>query len=167
MSKNRKLLYCSISDKAKVIKWAEEGAFAWENRSLKAAELADPALGEAYHKFAYIIQGLCWFRGIAKDIVDNTVINSVAIKYEEDDEMILSIKGARYVPESGCVVKIQLSDIFISRYYEMYFAEKKLYQLVQELEQECFKYIDGCRAQQSLNFGEATEQAEEAKERAE
>ena len=24
MSKNRKLLYCSISDKAKVIKWAEE-----------------------------------------------------------------------------------------------------------------------------------------------
>ena len=45
MSKNRKLLYCSISDKAKVIKWAEEGAFAWENRSLKATELADPALG--------------------------------------------------------------------------------------------------------------------------
>ena len=51
MSKNRKLLYCSISAKPNVIKWAEEGAFAWENRSLKATELADPALGEAYHRF--------------------------------------------------------------------------------------------------------------------
>lgn len=167
MSKNRKLLYCSISDKAKVIKWAEEGAFAWENRSLKAAELADPALGKAYHKFAYVIQGLCWFRGEAKDIADNTVINSVAIKHEEDDEIILSIKGTRYIPESGCMAKIHLSDIFIGRYFEMYFAERKLDQLVHELEQECFKYIDGCRAQQSLNFWEATEQAEEAKERAE
>lgn len=166
MSKNRKLLYCSISDKAKIIKWAEEGAFAWENRSLKAGELADPALGEIYHKFTYVIQGLCWFRGEVKDITDNMVINAVAIKYEED-EIFLSIKGARYIPESWCIAKIQLQDISVNRYSEMYFAEKKLYQLVHELEQECFKYIDGCRAQQSLNFEKAVELAEEAKERTE
>ena len=166
MSKNRKLLYCSISDKAKVIKWAEEGAFAWENRSLKATELADPAPGEVYHRFTYVIQGLCWFRGEAKAIADNMVINAVAIKHEEN-EIVINVKGERYVPESKCIVKIHLPAIFVSSYSEMYFAEKKLDQLVNELEQECFKYIDGCRAQQSLNFEEATEQAEEAKERAE
>ena len=166
MSKTRQLLYCSISDKAKVIKWAEEGAFAWENRSLKATELADPALGEAYHRFTYVIQGLCWFRGEAKAIADNMVINAVAIKHEEN-EIVINVKGERYVPESKCIVKIHLPAIFVSSYSEMYFAEKKLDQLVNELEQECFKYIDGCRAQQSLNFEEATEQAEEAKERAE
>lgn len=164
--KNRKLLYCSISNKAKVIKWAEEGAFAWENRSLKATELADPALGEAYHKFTYVLQGLCWFRGDVKDITDNMAITAVAIEYKEN-EIIISIKGVRYIPKSGCMVRIHLPDISVSSYPEMYFAEKKLARLVKELEQECFKYIDGCRAQQSLNFAEATEQAEEAKERAE
>ena len=164
--KNRKLLYCSISDKAKVIKWAEEGAFVWENRSLKATELADPALGEAYHRFTYVIQGLCWFRGETRAITDNMVINAVNIKYEPN-EIVLSVKGARYVPESKCIVKIHLPEILVGDYPDMYFAERKLDQLVQELEQECFEYIDGCRAQQSLNFGEATEQAEEAKERAE
>ena len=39
--------------------------------------------------------------------------------------------------------------------------------LLDDLERECFKYIDGCRAQQVLNFEEATKMAEEAKERAE
>lgn len=39
--------------------------------------------------------------------------------------------------------------------------------LIDDLEQECFKYIDGCRAQQVLNFEEAAELAEEARTEAE
>lgn len=163
MARERKLAYCSLSDKKKEFKWWEKNGHAWEMRSLKAVELADPALDEAYRRFASVIQGICWFRGEAQDIIDNIVIGSVAITYYDDDApRSITIKGERYINSIG-YVRICLPKIFENS-SDNYFAERKLPQLIDELESECFKYIDGCRAQQSLEFEKAANEAEKAKE---
>lgn len=163
MTWERKLTYCSLSDKKKEFKWLEKNGHAWESRSLKAIELADPALGEAYRRFASVVQGVCWFRGEVEKIISNIVISSVSIKhYDDDAPRSIGIKGERCIYNMGDI------HVYLPRIFENgtdnYFAGKKLPQLIDELEAECFKYIDGCRAQQVLELEKAADMAEKAKE---
>lgn len=163
MARERKLTYCSLSDKKKEFKWLEKNGHAWESRSLKAIELADPALDEAYRRFASVIQDVCWFRGAAQVIINNTIIRSVYIKhYGDDAPRSIAVKGERCTYNMGDI------HVYLPRIFENstdnYFAGKKLPQLIDELEAECFKYIDGCRAQQSLEFAKADDMAEKARE---
>ena len=163
MARERKLAYCSLSDKKKEFKWLEKNGNAWEMRSLKAAELADPALGEAYRRFASVVQGVCWFRGEAQNIINDIVVGSVSIKhYDDDAPRSIAIKAGRCMYNMGDI-RIYLPRIFENS-SDNYFAERKLPQLIDELEAECFKYIDGCRAQQSLEFAKADDMAEKARE---
>ena len=166
MARERKLAYCSLSDKRKEFKWLEKNGSAWEMRSLKAIELADPALDAAYRRFASVVQVVCWFRGEAQNIINNIVISSVSIKhYDDDAPRSIAVKGERCIYNMG-YIRIYLPRIFENS-TENYFAGKKLPQLIDELEAECFKYIDGCRAQQVLELEKAADMAEKAKEEAE
>lgn len=163
MARERKLTYCSLSDKKKEFKWLEKNGHAWENRSLKAIELADPALDAAYRRFASVVQGVCWFRGEAQNIINDIVVGSVSIKhYDDDAPRSIGIKSKRCIYNMGDI------HVYLPRIFENgtdnYFAEKKLPQLIDELEAECFKYIDGCRAQQVLELEKAADMAEKAKE---
>lgn len=163
MARERKLVYCSLSNKQKEFKWQEKNGHAWEMRSLKAVELADPALDEAYRRFASVIQGICWFRGEAQDIINNIIISSVSIKHYGDDvPRSIGIKSERCIYNMGDI-RIYLPRIFEDS-SDNYFAERKLPQLIDELEAECFKYIDGCRAQQVLELEKVTDMAEKARE---
>lgn len=161
----RKLTRCSIGDNKKFT-WAQLQNEHWEERTLHSTEQYAGELRDAYTRMAYVVQYVCGFRDNVKAIVEKTDIVSVSIEYSDiGGEVIrfVTIKADVYMPLIGARVKVtlpRLSEIFTDNFI----AERKFSTIINELEDACFKYIDGYRAQTQLQFEKAEEMAEAAKE---
>ena len=166
---DRILTYCSIGDGYK-FKWQQkQGGKLWENRALVSVELPDPDLKEAYERFAFAVQAIFGFRGTVSEVVPN--INITAISMERKDKFgvdmrMVKINASVYLSDIYAEAKISTPKVY-EDFSNVMINGTTFSRMLDDLERECFKYIDGCRAQQVLNFEEATKMAEEAKERTE
>lgn len=166
---DRILTYCSIGDKYK-FKWQQKqaGKF-WENRSLVSVELPDPDLEKAYERFAFAVQAIFGFRGTASEVVPNINITDISMERTDKfgvDMRLVKINASIYLISLGNIAKISTPKVY-ENFCDALIEGMTFSQVLNELEKECFKYIDGCRAQLVLEFEKATQMAEEAKERTE
>lgn len=166
---DRILTYCSIEDKYK-FKWQQkQDGKLWEDRSLVSVELPDPDMKKAYERLAFAVQAIFGFRGTALEVVSNIHIRNISIEYKEKfgvDMRLVKMNASIYLSSICAEAKISTPKVY-EDFCDTLINGVTFSRILDDLELECFKYIDGCRAQQVLNFEEATKMAEEAKERAE
>ncbi len=155
----RKLLYCSLGD-TNQFKWAERNGNVWEDHSLKCVELGAPELEEAYDGFKMVLLDMFRFEGLTDAITHRIELESISISY--DDAWIdreVQIRCKYFVPELMKQAKIVAPKI--PEHIEgKYFETGRLKKLLDALQDECCRYIDGTRAQQTLNFDESASVAE-------
>lgn len=164
---DRILTYCSIGDNYK-FKWLQKGENLWENMALSSVELPDPDLKKSYERLAYALQYIFGFRGTPADVVPKIRVSSVTIEHKEKigiDIRLVKINGSIYLSSIYETAKITTPKIY-EDFCNALIDGAPFSRLLDDLERECFKYIDGCRAQQVLNFEKAAEMADEAKEQA-
>ena len=166
---DRILTYCSIGDDYK-FKWQQkQDGKLWENRALVSVELPDPDLKKAYERFAFAVQAIFGFRGTALEVVPNIHITAISMERKDKfgvDMRLVKMNASIYLSSICAEAKISTPKVY-EDFSDVLITGITFSRLLDDLERECFKYIDGCRAQQVLNFEEATKMAEEAKERAE
>lgn len=161
----RELTRCALGNNKKFT-WAQARDGHWEERTLHSTEQHAGELQEAYTRLAYVVQYVCGFRDNARAVAERTEITSVSIEYTDAaGEVIrfITIKANVYMPLIGARVKVtlpRLNELFT----DTFIAGMTFGKILNELEKECFKYIDGYRAQTQLQFERAEEMAEAAKE---
>lgn len=156
----RLLTKFSLSKKLK-FEWAQETDSGWEARTLTSIEPPDPDLIKAYNRLKFLVQYVAGFRGNVSEVVNNLYITEVRIQHEKrTSERNMQIKAGYYVSSAGDEIKIILPPINPDIIPTLINGTDCAC-ILDDLERECFKYVDGCRAQQVLNFEKAAEMAEE------
>ena len=101
------------------------------------------------------------------EAIQNIAITSISISRDKHtDEREVKIRAEYYSKTAYNSIKIintKLNEFL----FEDPINGEPFSRLIDDLEGECFKYIDGCRAQQVLQFETAAELAEEARTEAE
>lgn len=154
----RYLLKCSIGKKI-TMEWLQNSETK-EKMKLVSMELPAPELSKAYGKFAYVLHYICG--GAGHNDISSTVIEAVTETYIIGGEVMtrgVEIKASQ-IGRGGVEIQIRTSEILESQCIDCLPDGRGLGAILDEFEAECFKYIDGCRAQQSLEFDKATEMAE-------
>ena len=162
----RKLLYCSLGD-TNQFKWAERNGNVWEDHSLKCVELGAPELEEAYQGFKMVLAEMFRFEGLTDAITHRIELESISISYDDawiDREM--QIRCKYFIPVLVSQAKIVTPKI-PEHIGEGYFEAGKFKLLLDTLQDECCRYIDGIRAQQVLCFNESATDAETESAKAE
>lgn len=151
----RYLLKCSIGKKI-TMEWLQNSETE-EKMKLVSLELPAPELSMAYGKFAYVLHYICGWH----NDTSSTVIDSITETYITGvDKMLRGVEiKASHIARGGIEIKIRTSEILESQCIDCLPDGRGLSAILDEFEAECFKYIDGCRAQQSLEFDKATEMA--------
>ncbi len=155
----RKLLYCSLGD-TNLFKWAEKNGNTWEERSMKCCEYGTPELEEAYAGFKKVLADMFRFEGLTDAVAHKIRIDSVTISYDDEwKNRDVQIKAKYLMPVVLDLAKITTPKIpeDIGKDYP---GAINLKELLDALQDECCKYIDGTRAQQTLNFDESAKDAE-------
>lgn len=162
----RRLTKFSYSDKLK-FEWAQSTGQGWETCGLTSIEQADPDLRKAYDRFKFVVRHVADMKGDLMEAIKNIAITSITISRDKHtDERDVKIRAEYYSETAHNSIKI-----ITPKLHEFLFDGpingEPFTMLIDDLEMECFKYIDGCRAQQVLQFETAAELAEEARTEAE
>lgn len=162
----RRLTKFSYSDKLK-FEWAQSTGQGWETCGLTSIEQADPDLRKAYDRFKFVVRHVADMKGDLMEAIKNIAITSITISRDKHtDEREVKIRAEYYSETAHNSIKI-----ITPKLHEFLFDGpingEPFTMLIDDLEMECFKYIDGCRAQQVLQFETAAELAEEARTGAE
>lgn len=162
----RRLTKFSYSDKLK-FEWAQSTGQGWETCGLTSIEQADPDLRKAYDRFKFVVRHVADMKGDLMEAIKNIAITSITISRDKHtDEREVKIRAEYYSETAHNSIKI-----ITPKLHEFLFDGpingEPFTMLIDDLEMECFKYIDGCRAQQVLQFETAAELAEEARTEAE
>lgn len=162
----RRLTKFSYSDKLK-FEWAQSTGQGWETCGLTSIEQADPDLRKAYDRFKFIVRYVMDIKGDLMEAIKNIAITSITISLDKHtDEREVKIRAEYYSNTAHNSIKIitpKLNEFL----FDGPINGETFSRLINDLEGECFKYIDGCRAQQVLQFETAAELAEEARTGAE
>ena len=162
----RRLTKFSFSDKLK-FEWAQLTGQGWEICGLTSIEAPDPDLRRAYDRFKFVVRYAADLKGDMMEVIQAIAITSISISRDKHTEDRLVKIRAEYYSRTARD-SINLITPKLNEYlFETPINGDNFSRLIDDLEQECFKYIDGCRAQQVLNFEEAAELAEEARTEAE
>lgn len=154
----RYLLKCSIGKKI-TMEWLQNSETK-EKMKLVSMELPAPELSKAYGKFAYVLHYICGGHNDTSSTVIDSISETHIFGFEGDETLRgVEIKASQ-IARGGVEIKIRTSEILESWCIDCLPDGRGLGAILDEFEAECFKYIDGCRAQQSLEFDKATEMAE-------
>ena len=162
----RRLTKFSYSNKLK-FEWEQSTGQGWETCGLTSIEQADPDLRKAYDRFKFVVRHVADMKGDLMEAIKNIAITSITISRDKHtDEREVKIRAEYYSETAHNSIKI-----ITPKLHEFLFDGpingEPFTMLIDDLEMECFKYIDGCRAQQVLQFETAAELAEEARTGAE
>ena len=154
----RRLTKFSYSDKLK-FEWAQSTGQGWETCGLTSIEQADPDLRKAYDRFKFVVRHVADMKGDLMEAIKNIAITSITISRDKHtDEREVKIRAEYYSETAHNSIKI-----ITPKLHEFLFDGpingEPFTMLIDDLEMECFKYIDGCRAQQVLQFEMAAELA--------
>ena len=166
----RRLISCSIGDKLQFI-WKKKTDAGIEKMSLTCSEPPAPELIDKYNSLILIIASLLNLPGTVQDMKERKggcTILKVSYQYEEmsDGQMLrdVKLKAAMYMALSAEKATILTPWIKDTSKHAGYLPEGSLVRMLDDLEQQCWNYIDGNRAQTHLNFKEAEAIKEEAEE---
>lgn len=161
----RKLTRCALGDNKKFT-WLQACNGHWEERTLYSTERQAQELEEAYTRLSYVVQYICSFRDNTHGTAEKTEITAVNIEHVDaagEPVRYITIKANVFMPLVGASVKLtlpKLSELFT----RTFIAGRTVTQILNDLEDACFAYIDGYRAQTQLQFEKAEKMAEAAKE---
>ena len=161
----RRLTKFTYSNKLK-FEWEQLTGTGWEICALTSIEQADPDLRKAYDRFKFVVRYVADIKGDLMEAIQNIAITSITISRDKNGEREIKIRAEYYSKTAHNSIKI-----ITPKLHEFLFNGpingEPFSKLLDDLEGECFKYIDGCRAQQVLQFETAAELAEEARTEAE
>lgn len=162
----RRLTKFTYSNKLK-FEWEQLTGTGWEICALTSIEQADPDLRKAYDRFKFVVRYVADIKGDLMEAIQNIAITSISISRDKHtDEREVKIRAEYYSKTAYNSIKI-ITPKLHEFLFDAPINGEPFSRLIDDLEGECFKYIDGCRAQQVLHFEEATEMAEEARTEAE
>lgn len=154
----RRLL--SFSDGGKIFnfKWEEITDTGTDVYTMVGKELPDPELREASMSLILLFQSIFNQPGKLEDISKKVAVEKVSLKYEETADpkvfnRLIRISSLMFIDLSIGGSAVMKSPFIKDTATKLgYLPEGKLAQLIDRLEHECFKYIDGSRAQMRLDF---------------
>lgn len=166
----RRLISCSIGDKLQFI-WEKKTDAGIEKMSLTCSEPPAPELIDKYNSLILIIASMLNLPGTVQDMKERKggcSILKVSFQYEEmaDGQVLrdVKLKVAMYMALAADKATISTPWIKDTSQHAGYLPEGSLVRMLDDLEQECWNYIDGNRAQTRLEFKEAEAIKEEAEE---
>ena len=162
----RRLTKFSYSNKLK-FEWEQSTGQGWETCGLASIEQADPDLQKAYDRFKFVVKHIADIKDDLLKAIETIAIKSITISRDKHtDEREVKIRAEYYsktAHNSITIITPKLNELL----FDGPINGEPFPRLIDDLEGECFKYIDGCRAQQVLQFEMAAELAEEARTEAE
>ena len=162
----RRLLSFSFGDKLQ-FKWEDWTDTGIDTYQLTGKEPPAPELIDMYNRFVLLFHSLFPTTNSLETVSRLLSIGKIQLKYEDNGEggfnRFVSMTTSLYVSASNSKASITLPFIFEAYDDGMLLPEGKLKDLINDLEAECWKYIDGNRAQMHLAFVEAEEEHKEAK----
>ena len=162
----RRLTKFTYSNKLK-FEWEQLTGTGWEICALTSIEQADPDLKKAYDRFKFVVRYIADIKGDLIEAIENIAITSISISRDKHtDEREVKIRAEYYSKIAHNSIKL-ITPKLHECLFDAPINGEPFSRLIDDLEGECFKYIDGCRAQQVLQFETAAELAEEARTEAE
>lgn len=155
----RRLTKFTYSNKLK-FEWEQLTGTGWEICALTSIEQADPDLRKAYDRFKFVVRYIADIKGDLMEAIQNIAITSISISRDKHtDERALKIRAEYYSQTAHNSIKL-ITPKLHEFLFDAPINGEPFSRLIDDLERECFKYIDGCRAQQVLQFEMAAELAE-------
>lgn len=158
----RRLLSFSFGDKLQ-FKWEEWTDTGIDTYQLTGKEPPAPELQEMYNRFVLLFQSLFPNNNSLERTSRLLNIGKIQLKYEDNGEggfnRFVSMSTRLFISAASESASVTLPFIFEAYDDGTLLPEGKLKDLINDLEVECWKYIDGNRAQMRLNF-EAAEEAQ-------
>lgn len=159
IEKMRRLTKFSFSDKLQ-FEWAQMTGKGWEIHTLTSIEPPDPDLRRAYDRFKFVVRYVADLKFDLMEIKQIIAITSIIISTDKHtDERLVKIRADYYSKTAYDNIKITTPRLNENLFNTLINGEN-FPRIIDDLECECFKYIDGCRAQQVLNFESAAELVE-------
>lgn len=142
----------------------EEEKF-WEEHQLESVELPAPEFNRAFENMAEAVidAAIMPFNPADTSILAGTVyVEAVNVSTREDGARVLTINATiQKLPE---IINWKIKTPPVTDCGENRTMSQRTLMHLDKLTEECWKYIDGYRAQTHLEFEKASEMAEAAKE---
>lgn len=131
----------------------------WEQHSLTATEYARPEFEDAMKRLAPIFVYMCQLAIDPKNIGRNVSIEEVSYAYPKKKPSYLQVKGTAFLP-NGREITLASPAWDIPTIHDGITNGMDFFQLLSNLEEEAWKYVDGERAQQKLDFSPKSDDVE-------
>lgn len=162
----RRLISFSYGDKLQ-FKWEEWTDTGIDKYQLTGKEPPAPELQEMYNRFVLLFHSLFPSSEPLSTVSRLVNIGKIQLKYEDNGEggfnRFVSMTTRLFISAASESASVTLPFIFEAYDDGTLLPEGKLKDLINDLEVECWKYIDGNRAQMRLDFEAAEEAHKEAK----
>ena len=162
----RRLLSFSFGDKLR-FKWEELTDTGIDAYQLTGTEPPAPELQEMYNRFVLLFHSILPSTNNLETVSRLLSIGKIQLKYEDNGaggfNRFVSMTTSLYVGAASSKAVIALPFIIEAYDDGQLLPEGKLTDLINDLEVECWKYIDGNRAQMRFDFEAAEEAHKEAK----
>jgi len=164
----RRLISFSLGDSLKFL-WEQKTDAGVEKLSLTSSEPPAPELIEKYNSLILIIASMLNIPGTIQDMKEREGgcnILKVTFRYEEmaDGKVNrdVKLKVAMYMALSAGKATILTPFVADTAKHAGYLPDGSLARMLNDLEDECWKYIDGWRAQTHLDFEMVEKERDEA-----
>lgn len=157
----RRLISFSYGDKLQ-FKWEELTDAGIDTYQLTGKEPPAPELQEMYNRFVLLFHSILPTPSDLETVSRLLSIGKIQLKYEDNGaggfNRFVSMTTSLYVGAASSRASITLPFIIEAYDDGSLLPEGKLTNLINDLEIECWKYIDGNRAQMHFDFEAAEEE---------